>query len=47
VAPLVTGWLLEVTGSYVAPMQAIWVILLAGIASYAFLVRPKFAPQQG
>lgn len=45
VAPLLTGWLKESTGSYAAPMQAIWLFLLIGIGSYAFLVRPKFTPQ--
>jgi hypothetical protein len=34
-----TGWLIQRTGSYEAPMQAIAVILLLGAASYAFLVR--------
>jgi ACS family D-galactonate transporter-like MFS transporter len=43
-APLLTGWLLQATGSYEAPMQAIWVFLLAGVASYLFLVRRKYAP---
>jgi MFS family permease len=38
-APAVTGWLIQTTGSYVAPMRAILVVLLAGIASYVFLVR--------
>ena len=45
VAPLLTGWLKEATGSYAAPMQAIGVFLIIGIASYAFLVRRKFAPR--
>jgi MFS family permease len=44
VAPLVTGWLVAVTGSYEAPMQAILGLLLAGIAAYIFLVRAKYAP---
>lgn len=38
-APILTGWLKEKSGGYQAPMQAIWIILLVGIASYAFLVR--------
>jgi MFS family permease len=45
VAPLLTGWLKQTTGSYEAPMQAIWVFLLAGIAAYVFLVRRKYAPK--
>lgn len=44
VAPLLTGWLIQTTGSYTAPMQAIWLFLLAGVASYLFLVRAKYAP---
>lgn len=47
VAPLLTGWLLQVTGSYEAPMQAIWIFLLSGVAAYVFLVRPKYAPKRG
>jgi MFS family permease len=45
VAPLLTGWLKQSTGSYTAPMQAIWLFLLIGIGSYALLVRPKFVPR--
>ena len=44
VAPVVTGRLIAMTGSYEAPMQAILVILATGIAAYIFLVRPKYAP---
>ncbi len=43
VAPLVTGWLKQVTGSYTAPMQAIWVALLLGVGAYVFLVRRRAA----
>ena len=39
VAPILTGWLKQVTGSYTAPMQAIWVMLIVGIGAYVFLVR--------
>lgn len=45
VAPVVTGRLIDLTGSYEAPMQAILVILAMGIAAYVFLVRPKYAPR--
>ena len=45
VAPIVTGRLIAMTGSYEAPMQAILVILACGIAAYVFLVRPKYAPR--
>ncbi len=44
VAPLLTGWLVQSTGSYEAPMKAIWVFLLAGVAAYLFLVRARYAP---
>ncbi|MGH9630558.1 MAG: MFS transporter, partial [Bryobacteraceae bacterium] len=45
VAPILTGKLVQITGSYEAPMQAILVILLMGIAAYLFLVRQKYAPK--
>jgi MFS family permease len=45
VSPVVTGWLKQVTGSYDAPMKAIWVALLIGVAAYLFLVRRKYAPR--
>ena len=46
VAPILTGWLKETTGSYDAPMQAIWFFLVLGIVSYVFLVREKYAPKE-
>jgi MFS transporter, ACS family, D-galactonate transporter len=45
VAPVLTGRLVMWTGSYEAPMQAIAVLLLAGILSYLFLVRREYAPR--
>ena len=45
VAPIVTGRLIALTGSYEAPMIAILFILMSGIAAYVFLVRPKYAPR--
>lgn len=44
VAPLLTGWLKETTGSYEAPMVVIGVLLVAGIAAYVLLVRREYAP---
>lgn len=41
VAPILTGWLKQVTGSYTAPMQAIWVTLIVGVGAYLFLVRHR------
>ncbi len=45
-APIVTGWLKQASGGYVVPMQAIWVVLLIGIASYVLLVRPPYLPSE-
>jgi ACS family D-galactonate transporter-like MFS transporter len=45
VAPIITGWLKQITGSYNAPMQAIWVMLVIGVGSYLFLVRAERVPQ--
>jgi len=44
VAPIVSGWLKQRTGSYEAPMKAIWVVLVVGILSYLTMVREKYAP---
>ncbi len=44
VAPILTGWLKQITGGYSAPMAANLFFLLLGIGSYAFLVRRKYAP---
>src|SRR5579871_1883426 len=43
VAPILTGWLKQVSGSYTAPMQAIWITLLIGVGAYVFLVRRSAA----
>jgi MFS transporter, ACS family, D-galactonate transporter len=45
VAPVLTGWLKETTGSYDAPMQATWAFLILGILAYVILVRTKYAPK--
>lgn len=44
VAPILTGWLVDKTGSYAAPMQTVVFFLAVGIAAYVFLVREKHAP---
>jgi MFS transporter, ACS family, D-galactonate transporter len=44
VAPIVSGWLKQRTGSYEAPMNAIWIVLIVGILSYVTMVREKYAP---
>ena len=45
-APILTGWLVQTTGKFDAPMQAIWFFLILGIAAYLFLVREKYAPRE-
>jgi ACS family D-galactonate transporter-like MFS transporter len=45
VAPLLTGWLVDRTGSFDAPIQTVAVWLAIGMASYLFLVRRKYAPK--
>jgi predicted MFS family arabinose efflux permease len=40
-----TGWLVDITGSFDAPIYSVGFWLLIGIAAYAFLVKPKYAPQ--
>jgi ACS family D-galactonate transporter-like MFS transporter len=47
VAPVLSGWLIQRTGDYQSPMQAIWIFLILGIASYVFLVKEKYAPNRG
>ncbi|MBM3786874.1 MAG: MFS transporter [Acidobacteria bacterium] len=44
VAPLLTGWLLQITGSYNAAMIAIVLFLVSGALAYIVLVREKYAP---
>lgn len=44
-APIITGWLVRVTGSFEAPMQFITGLLCAGILAYVFLVKRKYAPR--
>ncbi|HTM49997.1 MAG TPA: MFS transporter [Bryobacteraceae bacterium] len=46
VASILTGWLKEKTGSFEAPMVAILVFLLIGVAAYHFLAREEFRPGQ-
>ena len=46
VAPILTGWLLQKTGNYEAPMLAVLVALLAGVLSYALMIREEYAPKE-
>lgn len=43
-APLVTGWLIERTGNFQAPMVAVLIVLACGVAAYLLLVRRQYAP---
>jgi MFS family permease len=45
VAPILSGWLLERTGGYDAPMLAILVVLMVGVFCYLFLISEKYAPK--
>jgi ACS family D-galactonate transporter-like MFS transporter len=45
VAPWLTGHLIEITGSYYAPMGVVCGLLIAGVAAYVFLVTKKYAPR--
>jgi MFS family permease len=45
VAPWLTGWMIQKTGSFDTPIKAVGVWLVLGIASYLFLVRRRFAPK--
>jgi ACS family D-galactonate transporter-like MFS transporter len=43
--PVVSGWLLDVTGSYVGPMLAIFVFLVIGAVTCIVLLRREWAPK--
>ncbi len=45
VAPILTGWLKQSTGSYNAPIYLVSALLIIGVAAYVFLVRPEYAPK--
>lgn len=40
-APIITGWLVERTGGYAAPMEMVLLFLACGILAYIFLVRER------
>jgi len=44
-SPIITGWLLHETGSYVAPMTLIFIFLMIGAATVLFVLRPEWAPK--
>jgi MFS transporter, ACS family, D-galactonate transporter len=45
VGPILSGWLLQVSGGYQAPMLVIFVFLLIGGLSCALLLRPEWSPK--
>jgi MFS transporter, ACS family, D-galactonate transporter len=45
VAPILSGWLLEKTGTYEAPMMAVLVALVLGVVCYLFLIKEEYAPK--
>lgn len=45
VSPLMTGWLLHVTGTFVAPMTMVFFFLILGGVTVAFVLRPEWAPK--
>lgn len=44
IAPMLTGFLIDMTGTFDAPIMAVGFMLGIGILGYVFLVRRKFAP---
>lgn len=46
-APILTGWLKQKTGSYDAPMLACCVFLVVGVLSYVVMVKERYAPGAG
>ena len=44
-APIITGWLKEVSGSYTVPMQTIGIFLLIGVWAYLYLLRAQPSTQ--
>jgi MFS transporter, ACS family, D-galactonate transporter len=45
VAPILSGWLLEKTGGYQAPMVAVLVALVVGVLCYLFLIKEEYSPR--
>ena len=42
-APLITGWLKQVTGGYTAAFAVVSALLVTGVLAYVFLVREKYS----
>lgn len=47
VAPLATGWLLHLTGSFVAPMALVFALMILGALTVIVALRPAWAPSAG
>jgi MFS family permease len=45
VSPLISAWLLDVSGGYQAPMLAIFFFLIIGALATAILLRPEWSPK--
>jgi hypothetical protein len=45
VTPILSGWLLQVSGGYALPMLVIFVFLLIGAVTVVFMLRRDWAPQ--
>ena len=45
VGPILSGWLLQTTGGYAAPMMAIFFFLVIGAVTCIVLLRPKWSPK--
>ena len=45
VGPILSGWLLQVSGGYQAPMMAIFFFLVLGALSCMVLLRPQWSPK--
>jgi sugar phosphate permease len=45
VGPILSGWLLQSTGSYQAPMMAIFFFLILGAVTCLVLLRPQWSPK--
>jgi ACS family D-galactonate transporter-like MFS transporter len=45
VGPILSGWLLQTTGGYQAPMMVIFFFLVLGALSCIVLLRPKWSPK--
>jgi MFS family permease len=45
VAPILSGWLLQTSGSYLMPIQVILVFMIIGALTTWFLLQPQWAPK--